>query len=79
MQDLWWSIFGIGGGKDWLPEARSPQTKLLYIPAIDGEQYVAVTTGWDLDARGLQNGVDEVQKTKFNVPQGGTIWVFKLQ
>src|SRR4029077_7237241 len=25
----------IGGGKDWPPEAWSPQTKLLYIPAND--------------------------------------------
>src|SRR2546422_8346978 len=23
----------IGGGKDWVPEAWSPQTKLLYVPA----------------------------------------------
>src|SRR6266404_55614 len=46
---------------------------------VDGEQYVAVTTGWDLDARGLQNGIDEIQGTKSNVPQGGTILVFKLQ
>src|SRR5260221_10140400 len=25
----------IGGGKDWPPEAWSPQTKLLYVPAND--------------------------------------------
>ena len=46
---------------------------------IDGEQYVAVTTGWDLDARGLQSGVDAIQKTNYNVPQSGTILVFKLK
>jgi len=46
---------------------------------VDGEQYVAVTTGWDLDARGLQNGIDKIQGTNFNVPQGGTISVFKLR
>ena len=46
---------------------------------VDGEQYVAVTTGWDLDARGLQNGIDEIQGTKSNVPQGGAIMVFKLR
>jgi alcohol dehydrogenase (cytochrome c) len=46
---------------------------------VDGEQYVAVTTGWDLDARGLQNGIDKIQGTKSNVPQGGTILVFKLR
>jgi len=46
---------------------------------VDGEQYVAVTTGWDLDIRGLQDGVDKVQGTKIDVPRGGTIMVFKLQ
>jgi len=46
---------------------------------VDGEQYVAVTTGWDLDIRGLQNGVDAIQGTKTEVPRGGTILVFKLQ
>ena len=47
--------------------------------AVDGEQYVAVTTGWDLDARGLQNGIDKIQGTKTVVPEGGTLLVFKLQ
>jgi alcohol dehydrogenase (cytochrome c) len=47
--------------------------------AVDGEQYVAVTTGWDLDARGVQNGLDAINKTTTVVPQGGTLLVFKLQ
>src|SRR5580765_6709596 len=46
---------------------------------VDGDQYVAVTTGWDLDARGVQNGLDKIQGTTTAVPQGGTILVFKLQ
>jgi len=47
--------------------------------AVNGEQYVAVTTGWDLDARGVQNGLDKINGTTTAVPQGGTILVFKLQ
>jgi alcohol dehydrogenase (cytochrome c) len=47
--------------------------------AVDGEQYVAVATGWDLDARGVQTGLDAINKTTTAVPQGGTILVFKLQ
>ncbi len=46
---------------------------------IDGQQYIAVTTGWDLDARGVQNGVDAINKTTTVVPQAGTVLVFKLQ
>jgi alcohol dehydrogenase (cytochrome c) len=46
---------------------------------VDGEQYVAVTTGWDLDARGVQNGLDKIQGTNTAVPQAGTLLVFKLR
>jgi alcohol dehydrogenase (cytochrome c) len=45
---------------------------------VDGEQYVAVTTGWDLDARGVQNGLDKIQGTNTAVAQAGTLLVFKL-
>src|SRR5712692_2710668 len=46
---------------------------------VDGQQYIAVTTGWDLDARGVQNGLDAIKKTTTVVPQSGTVLVFKLQ
>jgi len=61
--------------------SRSPLERSAFPRSfeVDGEQYVAVTTGWDLDARGLQNGIDKIQGTTFNVPQGGTISVFKLR
>jgi alcohol dehydrogenase (cytochrome c) len=47
--------------------------------AIDGQQYIAVTTGWDLDARGVQNGLDAINHTTTVVPHAGTVLVFKLQ
>jgi alcohol dehydrogenase (cytochrome c) len=46
---------------------------------VDGEQYIAVTAGWDLDARGVQAGIDRVQGTNTVVPTGGTLLVFKLR
>ena len=46
---------------------------------VEGEQYIAVTSGWGLDAQGVQNGIDKIQGTKTVVPKGGTILVFKLQ
>jgi len=46
---------------------------------VDGEQYIAVTSGWGLDAQGLQNGIDKMLGTNTVVPKGGTILVFKLQ
>lgn len=45
---------------------------------VDGEQYVAVTSGWGLDAQGVQNGIDKLQGTTTVVPKGGTLLVFKL-
>jgi alcohol dehydrogenase (cytochrome c) len=46
---------------------------------VDGEQYVAVTAGWGLDAQGVQNGIDKVRGTKTAVPKAGTVLVFKLR
>jgi alcohol dehydrogenase (cytochrome c) len=45
---------------------------------VDGEQFVAVTTGWDLDARGVQSGIDKIRGNPTVVPTGGTVLVFKL-
>jgi alcohol dehydrogenase (cytochrome c) len=46
---------------------------------VDGEQYVAVTTGWGPDARGVQNGLDKIQGPNTAVPQAGTLLVFELR
>ena len=46
---------------------------------VDGEQYIAVTSGWGLDAEGVQNGINKMLGTNTVVPKGGTILVFKLQ
>ena len=46
---------------------------------VDGEQYIAVTAGWGLDAQGVQNGIDKIRGTKTAVPKAGTLLVFKLR
>jgi alcohol dehydrogenase (cytochrome c) len=46
---------------------------------VDGEQYIAVTAGWGLDAQGVQNGIDNIRGTKTLVPKAGTLLVFKLR
>ncbi len=45
---------------------------------IDGQQYVAVQSGWGVDAQRMQNGVDTLSGKKHAVPQGGTVLVYKL-
>ncbi|HEY0231175.1 MAG TPA: methanol/ethanol family PQQ-dependent dehydrogenase [Dokdonella sp.] len=47
---------------------------------IDGEQYVAVQSGWGVDAERMQGAFNAVlpPEQKNTVPQGGVVWVFKL-
>ncbi|HQS65475.1 MAG TPA: PQQ-dependent dehydrogenase, methanol/ethanol family, partial [Acidovorax defluvii] len=45
---------------------------------VDGEQYIAVQSGWGVDAERMQGAFNAVMKQKTVVPQGGTVMVFKL-
>lgn len=45
---------------------------------VDGRQFIAVTTGWGVDAERFQGYIDEAWGTKTEVPQGGTVYVFAL-
>jgi alcohol dehydrogenase (cytochrome c) len=44
----------------------------------DGKQYVAVTTGWGVDAGRFQGYIDAAWGTKTEVPLGGSVYVFAL-
>ncbi len=45
---------------------------------VDGAQYVAVQSGWGVDAQRMQNGVDTLTKKVHPVPQGGTVLTYRL-
>ena len=45
---------------------------------IDGVQYIAVQSGWGVDAAGMQRAVNAHFDAERLVPQGGVIWVFAL-
>lgn len=45
---------------------------------VDGEQYIAVQSGWGVDAQRMQGGVDSLMGKPTVVPQGGTVLVYKL-
>jgi alcohol dehydrogenase (cytochrome c) len=48
--------------------------------AIDGRQYIAVQSGWGIDARLMQRRLNGLLPGKFpDVPEGGAIWVFALE
>ena len=45
--------------------------------ALDGVQYVAVQSGWGVDAASMQRAVNQSGR-ETQVPQGGVVWVFAL-
>jgi len=47
--------------------------------AIDGRQYVAVQSGWGIDARAMQNRLFKMIPELPEVPEGGAIWVFAIK
>ena len=47
--------------------------------AVDGVQYIAVQSGWGVDAQGMQRAVNLHLDREVQVPQGGVVWVFALR
>ena len=47
--------------------------------ALDGVQYVAVQSGYGVDAQSMQGVINRSLGQNVQVPQGGTIWVFALR
>ncbi len=47
---------------------------------VDGTQYIAVQSGWGVDATRMQNSLVAIDPVKYNadIPQGGVLWVFAL-
>jgi len=47
---------------------------------IDGKQYVAVQSGWGIDARGMQASLNRIAPGEYpEVPEGGAVWVFAVR
>jgi alcohol dehydrogenase (cytochrome c) len=61
--------FRTGSGVNGVPSAFQ----------IDGKQYIAVQTGWGVDAARMQARINLVRTWEFpDVPQGGAVWVFAV-
>lgn len=63
----------------WSMKTNSGVTAVPSSFLVDGKQYVAVQSGWGVDAQRMQDGLDKIYNTKTDVPQGGMIWVFALE
>src|SRR5262245_2207471 len=46
--------------------------------AIDGKQYIAVQSGWGIDARAMQGRLRQLRPMP-DVPEGGAVWVFAVK
>ena len=62
----------------WEQRTNSGVTGVPSSYEIDGVQYIAVQSGWGVDAAGMQRAVNE-HFGELQVPQGGVIWVFALR
>lgn len=62
----------------WQIRTNSGVTAVPSSFEVDGKQYIAVQSGWGVDAQRMQDGIDKIYDTSTYVPQGGMIWVFAL-
>jgi len=63
----------------WRERTNSGITGVPTSYSLDGIQYVAVQSGWGVDAQKMQASLDGVRGTSTFVPQGGVLWVFALE
>ncbi len=48
--------------------------------SVDGKQYIAVQSGWGIDARTMQGRLNRIAPGDFpDVPEGGAVWVFEVK
>ena len=48
--------------------------------AVDGTQYIAVQSGWGVDARGVNARLNAIYPGEYpEVPDGGAVWVFAVK
>ncbi|MBM89069.1 MAG: PQQ-dependent dehydrogenase, methanol/ethanol family [Gammaproteobacteria bacterium] len=68
----------INGNELWRFRTNSGIIGVPSTYSVDGKQYIAVQSGWGVDAAGMTARIDQVRGTRTFVPQGGVIWVFAL-
>ena len=77
--DRYFRAFDAKTGKIlWQQRTNSGVTGVPTSYEIDGVQYIAVQSGWGVDAQRKQDLLDKAFGTKTFVPQGGVLWVFAL-
>jgi alcohol dehydrogenase (cytochrome c) len=78
--DRYFRAFDASNGKIlWEFRTGSGVTGVPVSFEVDGKQYIAVQSGWGVDAARMQARLNLIRTWEFpDVPQGGSIWVFAL-
>jgi alcohol dehydrogenase (cytochrome c) len=63
----------------WEHRTNSGVTGVPSTFMVDGVQYIAVQSGWGVDAQRMQNRIAASLGWPTDVPQGGTVWVYALR
>ena len=63
----------------WKQRTNSGITGVPTTYEVNGKQYVAVLSGWGVDAQRETSSLAEIGKVDPVVPQGGVLWVFGLE
>jgi alcohol dehydrogenase (cytochrome c) len=63
----------------WQQRLNSGITGVPTTYEVGGVQYVAIQSGWGVDAMRMQARIDALQGRSTVVPQGGVVWVFALE
>jgi alcohol dehydrogenase (cytochrome c) len=66
------------GEQLWQQRTNSGITGVPTSFEVAGRQYIAVQSGWGVDAAGMTRNIDRARGTETIVPQGGVVWVFAL-
>ena len=77
--DRYFRAFDARSGKLlWQQRTNSGVTGVPVSYEVDGRQYIAVVSGWGVDAERLQDWLRRLGRSDTVVPQGGVVWVFGL-
>ena len=63
----------------WQQRTNSGVTGVPSSYALDGVQYIAVQSGYGVDAQSMQGAINISRGENTQVPEGGVIWVFALR
>ena len=78
--DRYFRAFDAKTGKVlWQQRTNSGVTGVPTTYQVDGVQYVAVLSGWGVDAQRKQEMLNSFYGTNTHIPQGGVLWVFAVR